>query len=299
MKTPLLEMKHVHKSFGHINAVNGISVTVHPGEIVALLGSNGAGKTTFISLASGTLEPTAGEIKVFGKHPCDPIAKQNRRVLPQELDFPRTLTVNEILKIVYAHYPHSQYEEILRRVHLDHLRHRRTGELSGGERRKLAIICSLAGNPSLVILDEPTANIDLEGQANIHILLKEYFSSHNASLMFSSHHIKEVEEIATRVIVISIGKIVFDGPIQKLKKLRPEKKIRFRSQLKPVHLHSAIEIRDGSQGFIECLGFDSDEMLREIINNKSFQASQFEILEPSLDEAILSLCKMSSTEVQP
>ncbi|HND85489.1 MAG TPA: ABC transporter ATP-binding protein [Pseudobdellovibrionaceae bacterium] len=299
MKPAHLEMIHVRKHFGQVKAIDDVNFNVYPGEIVALLGSNGAGKTTLIGLTSGALHPSAGEVKVFGMHPTDRLAHIYRRVLPQELSFPKTLTVNEVLKVIYSHFPGSDFEDLLQRVGLDHIRNRSTGALSGGERRKLALIGSLAGDPKLVLLDEPTANVDLVGQNNIHMLLKEYFSGQSSSLIFSSHQMKEVEDLATRVIVIATGRIVFDGSVEKLKKLRPEKKVRFRTPDLNFKITSATETKLSEDGRVECLGRDSDEMLREIIERKGIHASQFEILDPSLDEAILSLCKVSSKEVRP
>jgi ABC-2 type transport system ATP-binding protein len=298
LKSPLLKFENVSKSFGAIQAVQKVSFSVMPGEIVALLGNNGAGKTTLISLASGALQPTKGVVKVFERDPTDFKVKENRRVLPQELSFPKNLTVEEIVSVVCAHYSKRALTEIMEKLDLLSLGSRAAGLLSGGEKRKLALVCSLAGDPSLVILDEPTANVDIIGRNSIHQILKEKFTGQEAAFVFSSHEMAEVEKLATRVIVICSGQIVFDGSIQQIKNRNTQKKVRFRTLVETPQLASAAHLKKIQQNTFECLGVNSDVILRELIENKTLNAFDFELLEPTLDESIIDLWKPHSG-VQP
>lgn len=291
MNPAILSFENVSKQYGDMKAVQNVTFSVMPGEIVALLGNNGAGKTTLINLASGALDPSEGSVKIFEREPLNFYVKERRRVLPQELSFPKNLTVQEIVEVVCAHYPKKSVADLMDQLELTGLQKRGTGLLSGGERRKLALLCSLAGNPQLVILDEPTANVDILGRNSIHQILKDRFTGQESAFVFSSHEMSEVEKLATRVIVVCLGKIVFDGSIQEIKKRKAQKKVRFRTKSQVPQLDSVSHLRKIQGDVFECLGASSDAILREIVGNKDLNAFEFEVLEPTLDESIIDFWK--------
>lgn len=277
---PALRFESVSKHFGQVEALRDIHLEIAPGEIVAILGCNGAGKSTFINLASGLKTPTQGRVEVFGLEAMAPLSNQCRTTLPQELSFPTHLKVREILQTVYAHFPNSDWTHLAETLEVEPLLDRLTSELSGGERRKLALICALAGDPGLVLLDEPTANIDLIGQTLVRQILLGHFKGQKRSLVFSSHQMREVEELADRVVVFKEGRIVADTTVRNVKDQLGLKKVRF--------------VPSQSEHAIERLGTNSDDLLKEILRQDP-GARAIEIAESTLEESILRIWQSGPT----
>lgn len=283
----ILSFQNVTKTYGSVAALKGISFDLRPREIVAVIGANGAGKSTMMNMASGLIGPTEGQVQILGMNPNATEVKRLRRTLPQELRFPKHLRVNEILELVSAHYKSKVSKSFIDRLGIRKLLNRMTTELSGGELRKIGILCGLIGAPKLVLFDEPTANVDLLGQAAIREILLEYFKAYERSFFFSSHSMQEVEMLADRVIVLLHGKIVVDSPTKDLKSLTKLKKVLFRSENESLVLKSANRIiRRGSE--CEALGINSDEILRELVSKDS-SACHFDISNPTLEESILNI----------
>ncbi len=276
---PALAFSQVSKVYGANKALSDIQVQVHSGEIVAILGANGAGKTTFINIASGLLRPTSGEARICGFDAMAGEVKSLRSALPQELAFPPFLKVKDVLDTIYSHHAGADYRTIARSLEIDGLLERYSSDLSGGERRKLALACALAGSPSLVLLDEPTANIDLQGQAIVRGLLRDYFRGASRALIFSSHHLQDVEALADRVIVIKKGRIIADSTVSEIKSRLGIKKVRY--------LPSKSGAGPSSEP-VEVFGPDSDALLKEILRNDP-EAKKIEIAEPSLEESIFKI----------
>lgn len=287
MTTHLLNFERVTKKYGANVALDDFSLQVQPGEVVAVLGANGAGKSTFISLASGLRSPSSGQALVFGKPATDPSSNRQRRTLPQELSFPSQLKVSEILTLVSAHYPRDESAKWIRDLEIESLLKRKTSELSGGERRKLAIVCALIGNPSMVLLDEPTANVDLLGQAQVHKLLRDYFGKNNSSLIFSSHDMREVENLAHRVVVLKKGRIVKDSPTQMIKSMGHLKKVRFVPSKPVLGFSSQVRVYFENDA-VELLGTNSDDLLKEVIRVDPM-ARNIALCDPTLDEIIVRI----------
>ncbi len=256
-------------------ALDKITFRAMPGESVALLGPNGAGKSTLMKLASGLLCPSVGRVLVCNLAASHSDTKAFRNTLPQQLSFPNHLKVHEILDTVYSHYSGAKWQSGAEELELVPLLNRYNSDLSGGEQRKLAVLCALAGSPLLVLLDEPTANVDLLGQLRIRNLLKTFFKEKQATFVFSSHQIHEVEQLADRVVVLANGKVVADDSSQAIKQRLGFKRLRYFANAAASH-PSVVS------------GPDSDIMLRELLSREP-EAHAIEILEPSLEEAIVEI----------
>lgn len=293
-KKTVLELNQVSKFYGSVPALQQIDLKVGPGQIVALLGCNGAGKTSLVNLAAGLSEPSAGVVQIFGQHPNSSYAKFHRRILPQELSFPKQLRVREVLKVVSAHYPPSDYESVAEEIGLSPLFDRPSSALSGGERRKLALLCSLAGHPELVLMDEPTANVDLVGQEAIRRVIRRYFKNRQSSMVFSSHHMAEVEDLADRVVVMSQGRIVFDGNVDQIRSFFGEKKVLFRpSVVRSNWTLPGVTKVIQEEHLVELHGASSDDLLKGVLQVDP-AASHFRIELPTLEEAILKIWQSHS-----
>jgi ABC-2 type transport system ATP-binding protein len=201
----------VTKRFGEATALDGVSLEVRGGEVLALLGPNGAGKTTAVSLLLGLRRPDAGRVELFGRDPRRPVARTAVGVTPQETGFPPTLRVRELVDLVSAHFRESAPSaELLDRFGLGGLAGRQTGGLSGGERQRLSVALAFAGRPRLLLLDEPTAGLDVEMRRAVWLEVRAYADGGGTVLM-TTHHVEEAETLASRVVLLAGGRVVADG----------------------------------------------------------------------------------------
>lgn len=205
------------KRYGAVTAVDHISFTIEAGSTVALLGGNGAGKTTTIAMLLGLIEPSAGEVKVFGAD-----MSKNRFDVAQRLNFqspyvdlPARLTVKQNLTVYAGLYGIANANEriayVAEHLQIEPLLDRPTGKLSAGQKTRVGLAKALLNAPELLLLDEPTASLDPDTADWIRRKLKEYARSRNATLLLASHNMAEVERLADRVILLQSGRIIEDG----------------------------------------------------------------------------------------
>ncbi len=207
----------VHKRFGSTVALDGVSVQVHRGDALGLLGPNGAGKTTLISVLTGLRTADSGQVRLFGGDPRDPASRLRLGVTPQATGVPTTLRVSEVVELVAAHYPDpADLDTVLEDYHLKELAHKQTGALSGGQQRRLLVALALVGRPELLILDEPTAGLDVQARDSLWAGLRRY-CEHGGTLVVTSHYLAEIEALAHRVVVMDRGKIVADGTTDEIR----------------------------------------------------------------------------------
>ncbi len=221
MKT-VLDVQHVHKTYGNFNAVQEISFTVKTGEIVGLLGPNGAGKTTLISMVLGVLEPSGGEIWIKGRR----ITTQDRAALG-DVNFaavyaplPGNLTVEENLKIFGLLYGVQNLSDLLpgmlQRFQLGQFRKTKCGLLSSGEQTRVSLAKAMLNQPELLLLDEPTASLDPSAARQTRDLILEVVKEGRCGVLWTSHNMREVETVCDRVIFLSHGKILLEGDPKRL-----------------------------------------------------------------------------------
>ena len=219
----MLRVRGVRKSYRDVDALRGVDLDAAPGEVVALLGPNGAGKTTLISLVVGLLRPDAGTIEVDGidtvAHPAR--ARGSAGLAPQELGVYPMLTVRENLEL-FGRLADLRHPELRRRVdhvaaslQLSEVLDRMAQSLSGGEKRRLQTGSALVHRPPLVLLDEPTAGVDVETRAQILQAVRELAASGTA-VCYSTHYLAEVEALAPTVVILDKGEVVLRGPLDEL-----------------------------------------------------------------------------------
>ncbi|MBC5827804.1 MAG: ABC transporter ATP-binding protein, partial [Candidatus Eremiobacteraeota bacterium] len=159
------ELRRAAKSYGDRQALRGVDLALSAGEILAVLGPNGAGKTTSIKLLLGLRRPDAGQALLFGSDPRRAANRRHVAATPQELDFPPTLKVCEIIDLVRRHYPQPlALVEVAEAFGLSDVKDRQTGGLSGGQKRRLSVAAAFAANPPVIFLDEPTTGLDVESR---------------------------------------------------------------------------------------------------------------------------------------
>ena len=267
----ILSLKEVRKSYGATRALDGISLEVDRGEIVAVLGPNGAGKTTAIEIAIGLRVPDAGDVRLFGRSPRDPGARLRLGVTPQESGFPDALSVEEIVRFGATHYPNpAKSADVLKAFGLEPLAQRRAGTLSGGQSRRLAVALAFTGNPDLVVLDEPTTGLDVESRRRLWEVVRDYAAAH--SILFTTHYLEEAQALATRVVVVDSGRVLFDGSTGELRRRFGARRLSY----------------VGPGGAVTVTIDDTDEYVRKLVRD-GVAFSNLEIVPPTLEDAFLTV----------
>ena len=198
---------------GAFEAVRGIDLVVGAGSIVALLGTNGAGKTSALEVVEGLARPTAGEVRVLGLDPVSDRAEVRRRtgVLLQTSGFPADLTVAETLRMWASTMTSARpVADALAELDLAGRADVRVRSLSGGELRRLDLACTLLGDPDVVLLDEPTTGLDPQSRRRVWDLITT-LRNRGRSVLLTTHHLEEAEELADRVAIMHAGRIVREG----------------------------------------------------------------------------------------
>ena len=214
---PAISLRELRKTYRSGVAVDGISFEVQPGSVVGLLGGNGAGKTTSIAMIMGLVLPTSGEVRVFGAD----MTRERHRVLHRMnfespyVDMPHRLTVRQNLTVFGRLYGvrglRDRIAELAGELALAELLDRPAGQLSAGQKTRVALAKALINEPDLLLLDEPTASLDPDTADWIRTRLEHYRAERGASLLLASHHMGEVERLCDRVIMLKAGRIVDEG----------------------------------------------------------------------------------------
>lgn len=216
-----LKIENLVKTYGKVQAVKNVSLDLRAGEIFGLLGPNGAGKTSLISCVVSLEKPTSGEIFVDGHNiQTEPIlAKQELGYVPQEVVNHGFFDVFEILQFHSGYYGlrnnDARITELLKELNLYDDRHKKVRQLSGGMKRRLMIAKALVHNPKILLLDEPTAGVDIELRENLWRFVKR-LKSEGTTILLTTHHLEEAEQLCDRVAIIHEGEIKKVGPTQSL-----------------------------------------------------------------------------------
>jgi ABC-2 type transport system ATP-binding protein len=215
---PAIEVRDVHKRYGEVEAVRGVTFDVAHGEVFCLLGPNGAGKTTITEIAEGHRVPSSGSVSVLGHDPgVGPRELRDRiGVVLQSSGIQQELTVGELLEMHGRWYSRSLTpEELIDLVELDAKRDTRAGELSGGQRRRLDLALGLVGDPDVLFLDEPTTGFDPHARRSAWTTIRSLCQS-GKTVFLTTHFMDEAQYLADRVAVMVDGRIVAAGPPEAL-----------------------------------------------------------------------------------
>ena len=209
----MITLQKVTKKYGEAEAISDVSINIKKGEIIGFLGPNGAGKTTTMKLIMGLIRPTVGEIKVDGVEPIRGRMSTLPKIgyLPENNPLYEDMKVFEYLEFV-SKVKQANIESIhlmIEKVDIKSVLDTRIENLSRGYRQRVGLTAAMIGDPSILILDEPTSGLDPLEQEKIKNLIKEL--SKEKIVIFSTHVLSEVEDIASRLVIIDKGKIVFDG----------------------------------------------------------------------------------------
>ncbi|MEI8038572.1 MAG: ABC transporter ATP-binding protein [Verrucomicrobiota bacterium] len=215
--TPILEADRLVKVFGELTALDGLSFALAPGESLGLLGVNGAGKTTAMNLLLGLTTPTSGMVRIFGldlwQHRIEILRQINfssaYTSLPSNLLVWQNLTV--FAKLYGVARPRQRIEELLERLDITHLRKSVTGKLSAGESTRVNLAKALLNEPRLLLLDEPTASLDPDIADRVRKLLRKLQRERGLSILYTSHNMRDIEEVCDRLVFLHGGKVMAEG----------------------------------------------------------------------------------------
>ncbi|MET7329665.1 ABC transporter ATP-binding protein [Nonomuraea sp. NPDC005650] len=222
-----VELKAVSKRYGNTVALDGADLTVGEGETVAVLGPNGAGKTTMLSIALGLLGPSSGTARVFGRTPLEALHAGEVGVLLQDSGLLEDVRVEELVAGIAGMYPRPHpVEAVMRAAGVAELATRRVGRLSGGQRQRVRFALALAGDPKLLVLDEPTVGLDVESRRALWQEVRAR-TAEGRTVVFATHYLTEADDYADRVVLLAGGKIVADGPVNTIKSLVGGTEVRF------------------------------------------------------------------------
>jgi len=210
------------REYKEVKAVDRIGFTIEPGEMVAFLGPNGAGKTTTLKMLSGLVYPTSGDARVLGHVPWrreDEFRRRFALVMGQKNQLWWDLPAGDSFQLHREIYsiPKDEFDktlgELVELLGVQKLTRQAVRELSLGERMKMELIAALLHGPQLLLLDEPTIGLDVVAQAAIQKCLRDYHERRGVTMLLTSHYMRDVEALCDRVIVITQGKLVYDGPL--------------------------------------------------------------------------------------
>jgi ABC-2 type transport system ATP-binding protein len=285
-----VDLRGVHKSFGTVRAVRGINLVVRAGEVMAFLGPNGAGKTSTIDMILGLSRPTAGEVEVFGMAPRQAISRGLVSAVMQSGGLLKDLTVAETVRYTAALFAASRpVDEVLARAGLTQVAGRMVGKCSGGEQQRLRFAMALLPDPELLILDEPTQGLDVEGRREFWKAIRED-AAKGRTILFATHYLEEADAYADRIVLIRTGEIVADGTAAEVKGLAAGRTVRAtlpgadEASLRAVPGADSVEVR-GDTVLIH--SGDSDTVARYLLNQTS--ARDLEVTSRGLEEAFIAL----------
>ena len=289
--------KHFKK--GAVKAVNGIDLTIQSGEIVALLGPNGAGKTTTLDMVLGLTTPTSGNVLIGGLQPKAAIDKGMISAVLQTGGLLHDLKVGEVIDYVASNYRTPTLgREALERAGIAHLADRKISLCSGGEQQRVKFALSLLPNPKMLVLDEPTAGMDVSARRSFWENMQSE-AREGRTVVFATHYLEEAQSFAQRVVLMSKGQIVADGPMSEI---RHHTNIRLVS----AHVESETAVRDELSrtlpdlqftihgGLLEAKTTESDNLARHLLSLDGVQ--DLEISAPSLEEAFVDLTEEGMAE---
>jgi len=223
----MIEIKNLQKSFGDFRAVDGVSFSVKPGEVLGFLGPNGAGKSTTMRMITGFLAPSGGEVLIAGTDvEVDPIAAKKRiGYLPEGAPLYSDMSPRNLLEFIAearevpAAERAKRIEEIAAKVHITGILDQQIETLSKGYKRRVGLAQAIIHNPEILILDEPTDGLDPNQKHEVRQLIEEM--SKDKVIILSTHILEEVDAVCTRAIIITHGKVVYDGTPSELKERSP------------------------------------------------------------------------------
>ena len=293
---------NLHKSFGDLTAVDGIDLTIRPGEVVAFLGPNGAGKTTTIDMILGLSRPTSGEVRTFGMTPRQAVDRGLVTAVMQTGGLLPDITVRETVALTASFFTHRiEVDEAMQRASVTDFASRTVRKCSGGQQQRLRFAMALVSDPALLVLDEPTTGMDVEGRRSFWEAIHADAAG-GRTVLFATHYLEEADAYADRIILIRHGRIIADGTAAEIRASVSGRSVRATLTCTAEQLRSALTDLDaqGMVSDIEILGSalslsstDSDAVAALLLDKHL--AKDLEITSRGLEDAFVALTSGDAT----
>ena len=288
--TAAISLGGITKDFGSVRAVRGIDLEIHPGEVVAFLGPNGAGKTTTIDMILGLSHPTNGNVQVLGLKPRQAVARGLVSAVMQTGGLLKDLTVRETVAYTASLFAHTRpVDQVLSDAGITGIADRKVAKCSGGEQQRLRFAMALLPDPALLLLDEPTTGMDVEGRRAFWSAIRQD-ACQGRTVLFATHYLEEADQYADRIVLVSQGRIVADGSGAEIKALASGRTVRATVSDPDTAALTALGGVDSLEVRGETLivhAKDSDKVARYLLTETD--ARDVEITAKGIEEAFLSL----------
>ncbi len=296
MTTPAIEVRQVFKRYGTVQALDGVDLMVEPGEFFALLGPNGAGKTTLISVLAGLATADRGQVRVMGWDVVTQYREARRAlgVVPQELVFDPFFTVRETLRIQSGYFGlrHNDawIDEVIERLDLTAKANANMRALSGGMKRRVLVAQALVHKPPVIILDEPTAGVDVELRQGLWEFVRQLNASGH-TIVLTTHYLEEAETLCGRVAMLKNGRVVALDTTPNL--LAGVSGIHLKLKLDPDRLPSVLEAQAVSHpdGY-RVLAIQGHAEIPDVmiaLRQAGVAVQEMELMQPDLEEAFVQI----------
>jgi ABC-2 type transport system ATP-binding protein len=284
-------LEQLTKSYGDVRAVKGIDLSLAPGETVALVGPNGAGKSTTIDMILGLTRPDGGSVTLFGLPPAEAVTAGIVGGMLQTGSLIPYLQVRELVTMVASLYPQAlPVDHVLDLTGSAAFADHATNALSGGQTQRVRFAIALVANPDLLVLDEPTAALDVEGRHHFWAAMRNV-AAQGTTVIFATHYLEEADQFADRIVLMAQGRIVADGASTEIKSMVHRRTIRLtlpgvaQTELSALPAVTAVERRGDSWNLVST---DSDTSVRALLRTYP-AAHDIEVQGAALEEAFLAL----------
>ena len=280
-----------------VEAVKGVELAVQPGEVVAFLGPNGAGKTTTLDMILGLSSPDAGEVRVFGQEPRKAARDGRIAAVMQTGGLMDDFTVVETVGIVASlHNRNSDVEAVMARADIAEIADRKVSRCSGGEQQRLKFALALLPDPDLIVLDEPTAGMDVESRRTFWAAMRAD-ARHGRTVLFATHYLEEADAFADRIVMIAGGRVVADGSTAAIRSQASRRVVSAQLDEAAVpgllRVFPDLEVVERRGGRIYLSLPDSDALARHLLT--STRARDVEIAAHNLEDAFVALTSATLT----
>ncbi|KFN41497.1 ABC transporter ATP-binding protein [Arenimonas metalli] len=288
--TVLARLEAAGKRYGAVQALDAVDLAIHAGQVLAVLGANGAGKTTALGLLTGRLSPDAGRAELFGGDPRDPRRRRGIGVMLQDGELPDTLRVAEHVRLFSSYYPSPRpLAETLALAGVADLARRPYGALSGGQKRRVQFALAICGRPPLLFVDEPTVGLDVESRRAFWAVLRQ-LRGEGTGIVLTTHYLEEADALADRIVLMAGGRLLADDSPAGIKARADGKRLRARSTVATAELASwpgVLRVHDTAAG-TELVTREAEQVLRRWLAADPGLA-ELEVRPLSLEEAFVSL----------
>lgn len=293
---PAIQINEVHKKFGALHALEGINLTIAQGEFFALLGPNGAGKSTLINLLAGLLRPTSGSLSVMGFDVLNDYrqARHALGVVPQELVFDPFFNLREMLRFQAGYFGRGKendlwVDEVIESLGLTDKAHTNMRRLSGGMKRRALIAQALVHRPPVIVLDEPTAGVDVELRYTLWEFIKR-LNREGHTIILTTHYLEEAEELCSRVALMKQGEVIALDSTKNLLASIPGKNLKLKLSAEITEsLKHMVRHQDGLDYMLNLNEIIQIEFVLAELRNAKISVLDIQLIEPDLEDVFVDL----------